>query len=41
VALKRNLTARHCNDREAYTAAKEDFVREILALAKCTDSSNR
>jgi GrpB-like predicted nucleotidyltransferase (UPF0157 family) len=33
-ALKHDLAARHRDDREAYTAAKEDFVREILALAK-------
>ncbi|MBL8709115.1 MAG: GrpB family protein [Rhodospirillaceae bacterium] len=31
--LKRSLAARYREDREAYTAAKEDFVREILARA--------
>ncbi|WP_374366989.1 GrpB family protein [Dongia sp.] len=30
-ALKLDLAARYRNDREAYTVAKDDFVREILA----------
>jgi len=29
--LKRDLAERYPNDREAYTAAKEDFVNDILA----------
>ena len=33
VALKRELAARYPNDREAYTAGKEDFVREIMQKA--------
>lgn len=28
--LKRELAARHAGDREAYTAAKEDWIRTIL-----------
>jgi GrpB-like predicted nucleotidyltransferase (UPF0157 family) len=32
-ALKLDLARRYRDDREAYTAAKEDFVQEILALA--------
>jgi GrpB-like predicted nucleotidyltransferase (UPF0157 family) len=29
-ALKRQLAAEHADDREAYTAAKTDFVRSVL-----------
>ncbi len=29
-ALKRRLAAEHADDREAYTAAKTDFVRSVL-----------
>ncbi len=29
--LKKRLTSRHSNDRKAYTAAKHDFIRAILA----------
>jgi GrpB-like predicted nucleotidyltransferase (UPF0157 family) len=29
-ALKRLLAAKHTNDREAYTAAKSDFIRPVL-----------
>lgn len=29
-ALKRELAVQHASDREAYTAAKEGFVREVL-----------
>lgn len=32
-ALKLDLVRRYRDDREAYTAAKEDFVQEILAKA--------
>ena len=32
-ALKHELAMRHWSDREAYTAAKEAFVREIMAKA--------
>lgn len=32
-ALKRELSARHRTDRERYTVAKSDFVREITAKA--------
>ena len=31
-ALKRDLAARYPRDREAYIAAKEPFVNEVLAL---------
>jgi GrpB-like predicted nucleotidyltransferase (UPF0157 family) len=30
-ALKAELAARHRDDRDAYTGAKDDFVREVLA----------
>jgi GrpB-like predicted nucleotidyltransferase (UPF0157 family) len=30
VALKQQLAAEHADDREAYTAAKTDFVRSVL-----------
>jgi GrpB-like predicted nucleotidyltransferase (UPF0157 family) len=33
VALKRKLADRHQTDRERYTIAKEDFVREVTAKA--------
>jgi GrpB-like predicted nucleotidyltransferase (UPF0157 family) len=29
-ALKRNLAAKYADDREAYTAAKSDFIRAVL-----------
>jgi GrpB-like predicted nucleotidyltransferase (UPF0157 family) len=29
-ALKRTLAAQHADDREAYSAAKSDFVRAVL-----------
>ena len=29
-ALKRTLAAQHANDREAYSAAKSDFVHAVL-----------
>ena len=31
--LKRELTAKHRNDREAYTDAKADFIGGIIAVA--------
>lgn len=31
VTLKQTLAVRHADDREAYTAAKSDFVRSVLA----------
>nr|WP_298687470.1 GrpB family protein [uncultured Dongia sp.] len=39
--LKRELAVRYATDREAYTAAKEDFICEILAKAIVTDSSSK
>jgi len=30
-ALKRDLAARHAHDRERYTQAKTQFVREVMA----------
>ena len=32
-ALKHELAARHRDDREAYTDAKETFVERVVALA--------
>lgn len=32
-AVKREAARRHCDDREAYTAAKSGFVAEVLATA--------
>jgi GrpB-like predicted nucleotidyltransferase (UPF0157 family) len=29
-ALKRDLAAQYADDREAYTAAKSDFIRAVL-----------
>jgi len=39
--LKRQLAVRYATDREAYTAAKEDFIGEILAKAIVTHSSSK
>lgn len=33
-ALKHGLAARHREDREAYTAAKTDYVEAVLAMAR-------
>ena len=33
-ALKQELASRYPNDREAYTAGKGDFVRQIICLVK-------
>ncbi len=42
-ALKRQLAARHCDDREAYTEAKSAFVRAALQTTQCArpDSNRR
>lgn len=38
-ALKRGLAAEHAQDREAYTAAKEDFVNAVLHRPPTRDPS--
>lgn len=35
--LKRELAARHRNDREAYTQAKDAFVKRVIAMARGSD----
>lgn len=32
-ALKKGLAARFAHDRESYTEAKSDFIREVLGLS--------